>query len=39
MILGDETCYEHILGLISCDNVTLLGVIIDKSLTFKNMNI
>ena len=39
MILGDKTCYEHILKInLTCvqssDDVTLLGVIIDKSLTF-----
>ena len=40
MILGDKTCYEHILKInLTCvqssDDVTLLGAIIDKSLTFK----
>ena len=41
MILGDKICYEHILKVnLTCvqssDDVTLLGVIIDKNLTFKN---
>ena len=41
MILGDKICYEHILkvnltGVQSSDDVTLLDVIIDKNLTFKN---
>ena len=40
MIFGDKTCYEHILkSNLTCfqssEDVTLLGVIIDKSLTFK----
>ena len=40
MILGDKTCYEHILKIISTCvqssvDVTLLGVIINKSLTYK----
>ena len=40
LILGDKTCYEHMLKInlicVECsDNVTLLGVIIDKNLTFK----
>ena len=40
MILGDKTCYKHILKIDSTcvqssDNVTLLGVIIDMNLTFK----
>ena len=40
MILGDKTCYEHILKVNltyvqSSDDVALLGVIINKSLTFK----
>ena len=40
MILGDKTCYELILKIISTCvqssvDVTLLGVIIDKSLTYK----
>ena len=40
MILGDRICYEHILktnltGVQSSDDVTLLGVIMDKNLTFK----
>ena len=40
MILGDKTCYEHILKInLTCvqssDDVTLLGVMIDKNLTFK----
>ena len=41
IILGDKTCYEHILKIsLTCvqssDGVTLWGVIIDNSLTFKN---
>ena len=41
MILGDKSCYEHILKInLTCaqssDNVTLLGVITDESLAFKN---
>ena len=41
MILGDKTCYKHIskfnsICLQSSDDVTLLGVMIDKNLTFKN---
>ena len=40
MILGDKTCYKHILKINSIcvqssDDVTLLGVMIDKNLTFK----
>ena len=40
MILGDRICYEHILKtnltcVQSSDDVTLLGVIMDKNLTFK----
>ena len=40
MILGDKTCYKHILKINSTcaqsrDDVTLLGVTIDKNLTFK----
>ena len=40
MMLGDKTCYEHILKInLTCvqssHDVTLLGVITDKSLTFK----
>ena len=40
MILGDKTCYKHILKLNSIcvqsnDDATLLGVMIDKNLTFK----
>ena len=40
MIIGDKTCYKHILKIDSTcvqssDNVTLLGVIIDMNLTFK----
>ena len=39
MIPGDKTYYEHILKFnLTCvqssDNLTLLGVVIDKSLTF-----
>ena len=39
-ILGDKTCYEHMLKInLTCvqssDHVTLLGIITDKSLTFK----
>ena len=39
-ILGDKTCYKHILKInLTCvqssDDVTLLGVMIDKNLTFK----
>ena len=42
MILGDKTCYKDILKINStcvqsCDEVTLLGVMIDKNLTFKNI--
>ena len=38
MILGDKTCYEHILEINftcvqSSDDVTLFGVIIDKGLS------
>ena len=40
MILSDKTCYKHILKINSTcvnssDGVTLLGVVIDKNLTFK----
>ena len=40
MILGDKTCYKHILKINSTcvqsrDDVTLLGVTTDKNLTFK----
>ena len=40
MIVGDKTCYKHILKInLTCvqsrDDVTLLGVMIDKNLTFK----
>ena len=40
MILGDKTCYKHILKINSTcvqssDAVTLLGVMIHKNLTFK----
>ena len=40
MIVGDKTCYEHILKINlnfvqSRDEVILLGVVIDKSLDFK----
>ena len=40
MILRDKTCYKHILKINSTcvqssDDVTLLGVMIDKNLTFK----
>ena len=40
MIFGDKTCYKHILKInLTCvqssDDVTLLGVMIDKNLTFK----
>ena len=40
MILFDKICYEHILKInLTCvqfsDDVTLLGVIIGKSLSFK----
>lgn len=39
-ILGDKTCYEHMLTInLTCiqssNDVTLLGIITDKSLTFK----
>ena len=37
MIISDKTCYKHILKInLPCDDVTLLVVIIDKNLTFKN---
>ena len=41
MILGDKTCYKHILKINSTcvqssDDVNLLVVVIDKNLTFKN---
>ena len=41
MVLGDKTCYKHILkinstSVQSSDDVTLLSVMIDKNLTFKN---
>ena len=36
IILGDKTCYKHILKINSTgDDVTLLDVMIDKNLTFK----
>ena len=40
MVLGDKTCYKHILKIKSTcvqssDDVTLLGALIDKNLTFK----
>ena len=40
MIVGDKVCYEHLLKInLTCvqpsNEVTLFGVIIDKSLTFK----
>ena len=40
MIIGDKTCYKHILKIISTcvqpsEDVTLLDVMIDKNLTFK----
>ena len=40
MILGDKICYEYILKInLTCgqssDDVTLLGITIDKSLTLK----
>ena len=40
MILGDKSCYEHILKISSTcvqssDDVTLLGVMIEKNLNFK----
>ena len=40
MILGDKTCYKHILkvdltGVQPSDGATLLSVMIDKNLTFK----
>ena len=40
MIVGDKTCYEHILKtnltfVQSCDEVILLGVVTDKSLDFQ----
>ena len=40
MIIGDKTCYKHILKIDSTcvqsnDDVTLLGVLTDKKLTFK----
>ena len=40
MIFGDKTCYEHILKINSTcvqssDDIILLGVMIDKNLTFK----
>ena len=40
MILGEKTCYKHILKINSTcaqssDAVTLFGVMIDKNLTFK----
>ena len=42
MILGDKTCYKDILKINSTcvqssDEVTLLGVMIDKNLTYKNI--
>ena len=41
MILGDKSCYECIVKInLTCvqssDNVTLLGVITDENLAFKN---
>ena len=43
MILGDKTCYKHILtinltSVQSSDDVTLLDVMVDKNLTFKKHN-
>ena len=40
MIVGEKTCYKHILKINSTcvpfsDHVTFLGVMIDKNLTFK----
>ena len=40
MILGDKTCYKHLLKINSTcvqpsDDVTLLGIMIGKNLTFK----
>ena len=40
LIFGDKTCYKHIskfdsTWVQSSDDVTLLGVMIDKNLTFK----
>ena len=40
MILDDKTCYKHLLQINSTcvqssDDVTLLGVVIGKNLTFK----
>ena len=40
MIVGEKTCYKHILKIDSTcvqssDDVTFLGVMIDKNLTFK----
>ena len=41
MILGDETCYKQVKNNLSCvqssDDAILLGVMIDKNLTFKNI--
>ena len=44
MILGDNICYKHILKINSTciqssDDVTLLGLMIDKNLFFKNIYI
>ena len=42
MILGDKTCYKHILKIdLTCvqssDDVTLSGVMVDNNLTFKKL--
>ena len=41
MILGDEACYKQVKNNLSCvqssDDAILLGVMIDKNLTFKNI--
>ena len=42
MVLRDKTCYKHLLKInLTCvqssDDVTPLGVMIDKNLTFKNI--
>ena len=44
MILGDKICYKHILKINSTcvqssDDVTLLGLMIEKNLSFKNIYI
>ena len=41
MILGDKTCYKHIFQTCvqSGDDVTFLGVITEKNLTFKKHNL